>query len=403
LALSELNEVPNLPQIKECATSYLLKFLTDERNLQDIDQDLASSYALHILKLILLGRIECVTIGEQLAFVIKKLFSYYSSSSKILLKLLVITNVTSHINESLIGGITDTYLLILQSLFGPTTDNYEISFFIQKILDSLILRIIRTTLPSTTIKTFIEINKNLLKKNVYMVNYFFYNDGLIKIIEEAITNKEYTLETILRDKETNELTIIALSFLKCLITNSYKKRLINSKIINVSQYLCLESIRALVKFNELNTKLVIELLSFLLVLLNDYQFYNSFDINRDNLFVNCLIPLLATNQSLELEASPEELVNLSLDICYSQKSKTLQTEAAKLLEGMCDRLDGGLRFMFDYCTRAITYACHRKSSKHYTFLNSYFIDQATPQLIIEVSITALCILSHSTRKRQDLL
>ncbi len=45
-----------------------------------------------------------------------------------------------------------------------------------------------------------------------------------------------------------------------------------------------------------------------------------------------------------IESDPKEFVNLQIDTCSKQKSKTYKTQAAKLLEHLVDHIDGMLTF-----------------------------------------------------------
>ena len=46
-----------------------------------------------------------------------------------------------------------------------------------------------------------------------------------------------------------------------------------------------------------------------------------------------------------MTADPDQFVQLSLDICDKQKSRVAKTHAAKLLEAICDSIDGAVSFV----------------------------------------------------------
>ena len=48
-----------------------------------------------------------------------------------------------------------------------------------------------------------------------------------------------------------------------------------------------------------------------------------------------------------------EFVNLAIDSCDKQKSETVKTHACKLLESMCDNIDGSTTFAALFCCNAI--------------------------------------------------
>ena len=50
---------------------------------------------------------------------------------------------------------------------------------------------------------------------------------------------------------------------------------------------------------------------------------------------------------------PEQFVNLALDTCDKQSSKVVKTQGAKLLEAMCDNIDGAVSFVTLFCCQSI--------------------------------------------------
>ena len=57
-----------------------------------------------------------------------------------------------------------------------------------------------------------------------------------------------------------------------------------------------------------------------------------------------------------LEGDPAEFVNLALDTCDKQESETVKTRAAKLLEAMCDNVDGSTTMLVHFCANALNFA-----------------------------------------------
>lgn len=73
------------------------------------------------------------------------------------------------------------------------------------------------------------------------------------------------------------------------------------------------------------------------------------------------LPFIRTNQ-LEIEemrTDPEQFVNLALDTCDKQKSKVIKTQGAKLLEAMCDNIDGAVSFVTLFCCQSIHLALNQ--------------------------------------------
>ena len=68
--------------------------------------------------------------------------------------------------------------------------------------------------------------------------------------------------------------------------------------------------------------------------------------------------MLKTTQS-ELDMvtkDPEQFVQLALDTCDKQRSKVVKTQAAKLIDTLCDNIDGSLSFITLFCCQAISIA-----------------------------------------------
>ena len=88
------------------------------------------------------------------------------------------------------------------------------------------------------------------------------------------------------------------------------------------------------------------------------EFYDMILGNFKNLLVYVSLSLMRTTQ-IEFEnmiKDPEGFVNLSLDTCDKQKSMIVKTQAAKLLEQICDSVDGAVTFIAQFCCQAINSA-----------------------------------------------
>lgn len=53
---------------------------------------------------------------------------------------------------------------------------------------------------------------------------------------------------------------------------------------------------------------------------------------------------------------PEGFVNLALDTCDKQKSKIAKTQGAKLMESICDNIDGAVSFITNFTCQALSLA-----------------------------------------------
>lgn len=92
------------------------------------------------------------------------------------------------------------------------------------------------------------------------------------------------------------------------------------------------------------------------MLTSEKDFYQFFVQNSFKVFIQIVLPMLKISQKeIEMIAEdPKEFVNLSIDTCSKQKSKTYKTQAAKLLEHLVDHIDGILTFVVNFCLETLT-------------------------------------------------
>lgn len=57
-----------------------------------------------------------------------------------------------------------------------------------------------------------------------------------------------------------------------------------------------------------------------------------------------------------MQRDPEQFVNLALDTCDKQKSKVVKSQGAKLLEAICDSIDGAVSFITIFCCHSLYYS-----------------------------------------------
>ena len=112
---------------------------------------------------------------------------------------------------------------------------------------------------------------------------------------------------------------------------------------------------------------------------------------------NCLH--LTESDKEMVEDSPNEFTDLGLDICEKQESETVKTNAAKLLEMLCDNIDGALTFV-------VTVACTviegtLKGLGLPEDLSYYAVlDQ---EVKMDLCLILLSIVNYSISRRKDLL
>eukprot|EP01022_Parablepharisma_sp_SALTPOND_P006054 TRINITY_DN1245_c0_g1_i1.p1 TRINITY_DN1245_c0_g1~~TRINITY_DN1245_c0_g1_i1.p1 ORF type:complete len:948 (+),score=72.74 TRINITY_DN1245_c0_g1_i1:10012-12855(+) len=163
---------------------------------------------------------------------------------------------------------------------------------------------------------------------------------------------------------------------------------------------------------ETTSKVVVRLLRLLSDLVEDNNFYNTFNLNKHNIIIDIALVLLRTTQKemKSIKTDPQNFVNLAIDTCEKQESETPKTEAAKLLEALCDHIDGCLSFTSIFCCESIKYACAGCNPEilvNFPMLSQFrntsvFLSKSTPELIIETSIVVMADISYLTPKRKDI-
>ena len=116
-------------------------------------------------------------------------------------------------------------------------------------------------------------------------------------------------------------------------------------------------------------------------------------------------------------------MQLALDTCDKQKSKIVKTQAAKLLEAMCDNVDGAVSFVTLFSCQSISLAMGSGSNSDGTVdsieaLNEYFYQNdyllykdsqflsgvgTSQEVIAETCLVALTTISYILPRRTDLV
>jgi len=60
---------------------------------------------------------------------------------------------------------------------------------------------------------------------------------------------------------------------------------------------------------------------------------------------------------------PQNFVNLALDTCDKQASYVVKTQAAKLLEGLCDNIDGAVTLTSYFCIQSLNITLSKEKNK----------------------------------------
>lgn len=83
-----------------------------------------------------------------------------------------------------------------------------------------------------------------------------------------------------------------------------------------------------------------------------------FTEHASRMFVCLGLNFMRTYESEQLESidNPEEFVKLSLDVCDRQSYPVLKSQSAKLIESLCDKIDGHSIFVCKYLLSLLEYA-----------------------------------------------
>ena len=112
-----------------------------------------------------------------------------------------------------------------------------------------------------------------------------------------------------------------------------------------------------------------------------------------------------------------------MDTCDKQKSRIVKTQAAKLLEAMCDNVDGAVSFVTLFSCQSISLAMGSGSNADGTVdsieaLHEYFYHRdyllykdsqylsgtgTSPEVIAETCLVALTTISYILSRRTDLV
>lgn len=116
-----------------------------------------------------------------------------------------------------------------------------------------------------------------------------------------------------------------------------------------------------------------------------------------------------TKSELEqMTQDPEQFINLALDTCDKQKSQIIKTQGAKLLEAICDNIDGAVSFATQFSCQAINLAFNYKDplvnaqTELQIYKDAKFLQQP-PEIIAETCMVALTAISYILPRRNDLI
>lgn len=106
------------------------------------------------------------------------------------------------------------------------------------------------------------------------------------------------------------------------------------------------------------SELLVECVELLCIVVGEKEVYDIFAHNYPKLLVDVAFVMMRTTASelLQMTKDAEQFINLALDTCDKQKSEVIKTQGAKLLESICDNIDGSVSFATQFSCWAINKA-----------------------------------------------
>lgn len=101
----------------------------------------------------------------------------------------------------------------------------------------------------------------------------------------------------------------------------------------------------------------------------------------------------------QVESNPNEFVDLGMDICERQESETVKTTGAKLLEMICDNIDGALTCMVNLACSLLEATLNGSGLGE----GMEYFSEMDQETRIDLCVIMLCTVSYSISRRKDLI
>eukprot|EP00826_Nyctotherus_ovalis_P038153 TRINITY_DN355_c0_g4_i1.p1 TRINITY_DN355_c0_g4~~TRINITY_DN355_c0_g4_i1.p1 ORF type:complete len:979 (+),score=242.38 TRINITY_DN355_c0_g4_i1:128-3064(+) len=274
-------------------------------------------------------------------------------------------------------------------------------------------------------------------KDLVALKYYIYSQSIPNIIAQSvqfiIPIGQQTTDTLLSctgnldtDNAVNEMKIAALEVVNGVLSYLYLTSLaakvnttfwyalcnmIGQPILNTLLKICVAEYD---KFDgrctdKVTKKFITSLLVTLCSMLEDNGFYPFFSTNKSTLLIDVIFLLMRSTQQEKqmLVTEPQEFINLGLDTCDKQSSHIPKTEAAKLLESICDHIDGAVTYVMRFCCEAARCAIATQPAeelKQSPLLGQFqnnFLTKSTPEEIVETCLIVMADLSYAITTRND--
>ena len=156
--------------------------------------------------------------------------------------------------------------------------------------------------------------------------------------------------------------------------------------------------------------IIVELLKIMMYTIDSHYHYSFYATRSRKLIVDIIFPLMVApedERQMMLE-NPEGFVALALDTCERQESETYKSQAAQLIEGICEHVDGCLTFTAALCSQILSYVFSEKKSEElskYTIIQEYsasHLFKYDSETMAEVALIVVTDISYLTPKRKDI-
>jgi hypothetical protein len=163
--------------------------------------------------------------------------------------------------------------------------------------------------------------------------------------------------------------------------------------------------------NLVTSKFISQLLCVLNIMIDENTFYSFFSNNKITILIDIVLVLIKATQyeKLLIKTNPQEFVNLGLDTCDNQKSCIPKTEAARLMESICEHIDGSIALLVNFCCEAMRCATSEQPAEELKKnpmlgqLKNHFLTKCIPEEILETCLIAISGMSYAIITRNDSL
>ncbi len=154
--------------------------------------------------------------------------------------------------------------------------------------------------------------------------------------------------------------------------------------------------------DKLREKALLDAMRFVRLSLEDNTFAQFCAPEKERLVSEVVLPCLRTTrkEAEDMWKDPSNFVALALDVVNQHSSKILKTEAAHLLEAVCEQLDGSMTFLTTFVASAVNLVALASPS---TVPLANFVGVTPPEFLLSTCITAITVVSYLVAPRKDIM